>query len=101
MIGFETGLLMLIKYLKAIGYLIIHDEFKNDREKKDIFKKHNLELLNSFVLDENVWWDDYYGCLEKSIIKENEELFAREVNEIIEFKKNPEIFRSIYYVLKK
>ncbi len=100
-IGFETGLPMLIKHLKDIGYLIIHDEFKSDREKRAIFKKYNLELLNSFVLDENVWWDDYYHCLEKSIIKENKGLFEREINEIIEFKKNPEIFRSIFYVLKK
>ena len=100
-IGFETGLPVLIKHLKDIGYLIIHDEFKSDREKRALFKKYNLELLNSFVLDENVWWDDYYRCLEKSISKETEGLFEREINEIIEFKKNPEIFRSMYYVLKK
>lgn len=101
MIGFETGLPVLINRLKDIGYLIIHDELKSDREKRAIFKKYNLELLNAFVLDENVWRDDYYRCLEKSIRKENEGLFEREINEIIQFKKNPEIFRSIYYVLKK
>lgn len=100
-IGFETGLPVLIKHLKDIGYLIIHDEYKSDGEKRAIFKKYNLELLNSFVLGENVWWDGYYGCLEGLIIRENQELFAREVHEIIEFKKNPAIFRSIYYVLKK
>ncbi|MEA4925705.1 MAG: class I SAM-dependent methyltransferase [Syntrophomonadaceae bacterium] len=100
-IGFEQGMPVLIKHLKDNGYLIIHDEFKSGGEKRALFKKYNLELLNSFVLDENVWWDDYYRCLEKSISKENEELFEREINEIIQFKKNPEIFRSIYYVLKK
>ncbi len=100
-IGFEKGLPVLIKHLKDTGYLIIHDEFKRGREKRALFKKYNLELLNSFVLDENVWWDDYYRCLEKSISKENEGLFEREINEIIQFKKNPEIFKSIYYVLKK
>lgn len=100
-IGFEAGLPLLTKRLKNIGYLIIHDEFKNDREKKAIFKTYNLELLNSFILDENVWWDDYYRCLEESITKENEGLFEREINEMIEFKKNPEMFKSIYYVLEK
>lgn len=101
-IGFETGLPALIKYLKDTGYLIIHDEFKSDGEKRAILQKHNLKLLNAFVLDENVWWDNYYRCLEKSISKENEEgLFEREINEIIQFKESPEIFRSIYYVLKK
>lgn len=99
-IGFQMGLPVLIKYLKDSGYLIIHDEFKSDREKRVLFKKYNLELLNSLVLDENVWWDDYYRCLEKSISTENEGLFEKERHEIIEFKKNPEIFRSIYYVLR-
>jgi cyclopropane fatty-acyl-phospholipid synthase-like methyltransferase len=100
-IGFETGLPVLIKHLKDIGYLIIHDEFKSDREKRALFKKHNLEPLNAFVLNENVWWEDYYRCLEKSISKKDERLFEKEHNEVIEFKKNPEIFRSRYYVLKK
>lgn len=100
-IGFETGLPVLIKHLKDIGYLIIHDECKFDGEKRALFKKYNLELLNSFVLDENVWWDAYYCCLEKSIRTENESLFEEERHEIMEFKKNPEIFRSRYYVLKK
>ncbi|HWQ74804.1 MAG TPA: class I SAM-dependent methyltransferase [Syntrophomonas sp.] len=100
-IGFETGLPVLIEHLKDIGYLIIHDEYKCDGEKRALFKKYNLELLNSFVLDENVWWDAYYCCLEKSIRTENESLFEEERHEIMELKKNPEIFRSRYYVLKK
>mgnify|MGYP001014800168 CR=1 FL=1 len=99
-LGFETGLPLLIKHLKDSGYLIIHDEFKSDGEKRALFKKCNLELLNAFVLDENVWWDDYYRCLEKSISEESEGSFEWEINEIIQFKKNPEIFRSIYYVLR-
>lgn len=101
-IGFEKGLPILIKYLKHNGYLIIHDELHNDTEKKTIFQKYNLELLNLFELDENVWWNDYYCCLERSIKhKDNDLLFEKEINEIIEFKKNPKKFKSIYYVLQK
>jgi len=33
-IGFETGLQILINYLKNERYLIIHDEFKNDLQKR-------------------------------------------------------------------
>lgn len=100
-IGFEKGMPVLVKYLKHNGYLIIHDELNNDTEKKTMFEKYNLKLLNSFELDETVWWNDYYSCLEKSIknIKDNS-LFENEINEIIEFKKNSEKFRSIYYVLQ-
>ncbi len=100
-IGFETGLPVLIKHLKDIGYLIIHDEFKSAREKRALFKKYNLEMLSSFVLDENVWRDAYYRCLEKLISKGDDGLFEKERYEIMEFKKNPEILRSRYYVLKK
>jgi hypothetical protein len=98
-IGFEKGLPILIKYVKQNGYLIIHDEFLNDTEKKIMFGINNLELLNSFELDENVWWNDYYSCLEKSI-KDHDLLFEAEISEIREFKKNAKKFRSIYYVLK-
>ncbi|MFZ5643489.1 MAG: class I SAM-dependent methyltransferase [Bacillota bacterium] len=101
-IGFEKGLPTLIDYLKENGYLIIHDELHNDTEKKTIYAKYNLKLLNSFVLDENVWWNDYYSCLEKSVKNEdNDLLFNNEINEIVEFKKDSKKFRSIYYVLQK
>lgn len=101
-IGFENGLPILIKHLKQMGYLIIHDELHNDAEKKNLFQKYNLKLLSSFILDEDVWWNDYYFCLEKSIKnKDDELLFEKEINEIIEFKKNPKSCRSIYYILKK
>ena len=102
MIGFEKSLPILINYLKTNGYLIIHDELHNDQAKKTLFRKCNLELLNSFELDENVWWNDYYCCLENSIRHEDADLlFEKEINEIIEFKKNARQFRSVYYVLHK
>ncbi|HBW35357.1 hypothetical protein [Desulfosporosinus sp. BICA1-9] len=102
MIGFEKGLAILIKYLKNNGYIIIHDELNNDTEKRIIFERCNLELINSFELNENVWWNDYYYYLEKAIKQiDNNSLFQKEINEIVEYKKNPKIFRSIYYVLHK
>lgn len=101
-IGFEKGLAILIKYLKNNGYIIIHDELNNDTEKRIIFERCNLELINSFELNENVWWNDYYYYLEKAIKQiDNNSLFQKEINEIVEYKKNPKIFRSIYYVLHK
>lgn len=99
-IGFEEGLPILLNYLQHNGYLIIHDELHNNKEKIILFEKNNLEILDSFELDETVWWNDYYRCLEKSIKDyENDGLFANEVKEIIEYNKNPNQFRSIYYVL--
>ncbi len=100
-IGFKAGLSYIIKLLKNSGYLIIHDEYHNDTEKKNIFRKKNLLLLESFELNEKIWWDEYYSCLEKSIQNINDNsLFENELKEINDFKKYPDRFKSIYYILR-
>jgi hypothetical protein len=101
-IGFENGLAVLNKYLKDGGFLLIHDELNNDGEKRLLLKKYGLTLINSFVLDETAWWDDYYHCLEKSIgqLSDNS-LFENEINEIREYKRDSDKFKSIYYILRK
>ncbi len=101
-VGFEKGLEIIISLLKKGGYGIIHDELKCDREKRIIFNRNNLKLLYSFELDETVWWNDYYACLEKSIESAvDKELFHNEIEEIREYRKDPQKFRSIYYGLEK
>lgn len=98
MIGFETGLPLLIQFLKQSGYLIIHDELRNDAEKRILFSKYNLELLNSFELDENIWRNEYYACLERLTGNAEDASSQSVLNEINEFKKDPESCRSIYYI---
>lgn len=99
--GFEKGLSILLNYLKNDGYLMIHDELKNDTEKRKLFEKCNLQVLTSFELNEEVWWNEYYSCLEKEISAlENDSLLGNEKNEIEQFKKNPARCESIYYVLQ-
>lgn len=100
-IGFKKGLQILINYLKSERYLIIHDEYKNDSEKREYFKKNNLSLLNSFELDENVWLNEYFYCLKSKIenIKENH-LFENELKLINENISNPNNLKSIYYILQ-
>ncbi|MCP4129453.1 MAG: class I SAM-dependent methyltransferase [bacterium] len=100
-VGFEKGLPALMKLLKKNGYLLIHDELKNDSEKRKIFRKNDLVLLDIFQLDSTVWWDEYYCCLEAKIKSiDNDSLFGQELNEINECKKNPDAFQSIYYILQ-
>ncbi len=66
--------------------------------------------MKSFILDEKIWWNEYYSCLEKKMMDFKKEIanninsknvFKRERSEIDMYKKNPLKFRSIYYVLKK
>jgi SAM-dependent methyltransferase len=101
-VGFEKGLPALVRNLKQAGFLIIHDELKNDSGKRAVFRAHGLKLLGSFRLDKDVWWKEYYECLEKRIAAmDRDESFERELREIREYKRDPRNFRSVYYVLQK
>lgn len=100
-IGFERGLTILIDYLKDQGYMIIHDELHNDLEKKTLFAKYKLELVSSFELNEKIWWNEYYSCIEKSIMEKDDEGWFEEMRQIDNFKENSENFKSIYYIVKK
>ena len=66
-VGFQKGFLRIIKLLKRKGFIIIHDEFKNQNEKIEFIENNACKILDSFVLDEHVWWNDYFKCLEKEI----------------------------------
>ena len=101
-IGFEKGLEIINNWLKQGGYAIIHDEISSDREKRMLFKSNNMKVLNVFKLDEFVWWNEYFAYIKKSIKSaSNKELFHKEIQEIEEYEKSSEKFRSIIYVLAK
>ncbi len=104
-VGFKKGFSILIKLLKRNCYFIIHDEFRNHTEKTAFIKSNNCKILDSFSLDEHVWWNDYFKCLEKEIstISDNEllKLFKSDLQEIKSFKKDSSQFKSAYYVIEK
>ena len=104
-VGFQKGFLKIIKLLKSKGFIIIHDEFQNQSEKIKFIENNGCKILDSFVLDEQIWWNDYYKCLEKVISSIlNEELlklFKSDLQEIIMFKKNPFRYKSTYYIIEK
>jgi len=109
-IGFEKALSRFLKLLKPNGYFMIHDDFRYRAKKQKIIEKYKLLFVKSFVLDETVWWKEYCSCLEKKIEDFEKEwgnrvntkrLFSREISELAMYRKNPERFRSVYFVLKK
>ncbi len=100
-VGFQKGLKILAENCVKQGYIIIHDEYQNDPVKRRNFHKNKLDVIGSFKLNKDTWWDEYYSCLEERMVKTgNTNLFAEEINEINEYKLNPEKFESIYYILK-
>ena len=109
-IGFNTGLKSFSAWLKKGGHFIIHDEFKRRENKLRMINKHNYKLINSFVLDEKVWWKHYCSILEDILNTERESMhnsetfektYAVEISELALYQRNPAQFRSIYYVLRK
>lgn len=104
-VGFETGFPLVIRLLKHDGYLIIHDEFKDHEKKLEFISKNNCSVIDSFYLDENIWWNDYYKKLESEINKRADsdilKLFESDIKEVEYCKSDPSPFRSIYYTVKK
>jgi cyclopropane fatty-acyl-phospholipid synthase-like methyltransferase len=104
-VGFETGFKRVIAKVRKRGYFIIHDEYKDHEKKIALIQKNNCKIASSLLLDETIWWRDFYGQLEMEINKpENahlRSLFITEINEIDLYKKNPSLFKSIYYVVLK
>jgi len=104
-VGFKKGFSILIKLLKRNGYFIIHDEFQNHTEKTEFIESNNCKILDSFSLDEHVWWNDYFKCLEEEISLQRDEylleLFKPDLSDIELFKQNPSQFNSVYYVIEK
>ncbi|NQT97539.1 MAG: methyltransferase domain-containing protein [Candidatus Marinimicrobia bacterium] len=99
-VGFQKGFLKVIKLLKRNRFFIIHDEFRDHNKKTEFIESNNCKILGSFRLDEYVWWNDYYKCLEKEISfirnKDFLELFKTDLHEIELFKQDPSQFNSVY-----
>ncbi len=104
-VGFQKGFSKVIKLLKRNGFFIIHDEFRNHNKKTEFIESNNCKILDSFRLDEHVWWNDYYKCLEKEISSQEKKyflkLFKTDLYEIELFKQDPSQFNSVYYVIEK
>ena len=64
------------------------------------FREKGFRLLGSLELDEKVWWERFYACLEAALLEE-EVLFPAEQAEIRMYRERPEEFRSLYYILQK
>jgi len=104
-VGFEIGFERVIAKIKKTGYFIIHDEYKDNDKKIALIQNSNCTIVSTLLLDETIWWTDFYSQLEMEINKpENahlRSLFVNEINEIDQYKKDPSLFKSIYYVVLK
>jgi cyclopropane fatty-acyl-phospholipid synthase-like methyltransferase len=104
-IGFHDGFSRVIRLLKPGGYMIIHDDSSDQEAKKNLFDRNGCKLLRLKLLDEKVWWNDYYSRLETEINSPgNSHLrsyFHGDIAEIELYKNDPSQFMSVYYLVRK
>jgi cyclopropane fatty-acyl-phospholipid synthase-like methyltransferase len=104
-VGFENGFKRIIRLLKPGGCFVIHDEYKNHEWKIEFIMKCKCRVINELFLDEGIWRREYYSLLEGEIKKVQNphlrSLFVKDMEEIELCKSQPELFRSVYYVVLK
>jgi ubiquinone/menaquinone biosynthesis C-methylase UbiE len=109
-IGFKRGLREWKRFLKSAGFMVIHDEQGNIKEKLEQISRCGYELLGTFTLSEDVWGKEYFAPLEKWIAgsqtryaddPEGLDEFHQAQGELDMFKKHPERNRSVYFIIRK
>ena len=109
-LGFESGLREWRGLLKRDGYMVIHDEQGNVREKLVQICNCGYEILGHFLLNKETWWTEYFAPLEKLVTESRKRYtddpkILEELNqaqgELDMFKENPERNSSVYFVIRK
>lgn len=109
-VGFEKGIREWRRFLKTGGFLVVHDEKGDVGEKKKQISRYGYELIDYFILNEDIWWNEYFLPLDKKL----QELRARGIcdantaremendqREIDGFKENIERNRSVFFIMRK
>ena len=109
-IGFKKGLQEWKRFLKSNGYIVVHDEKGDIEEKLEQISSCGYELLDYFILNEDIWWAEYFAPLEK-LISETRTKYTDEPKvleqlhnaqrEIDMFKKNPKLNSSGFFIMQK
>lgn len=104
-VGFRAGFVKCAGLLKPGGCFVIHDEYRDHNDKVAFIAENRCTLAGTIYLDETIWWNDYYHQLETEITKQENlplrGLFDSEIAEISQYRENPALFRSIYYIVVK
>lgn len=60
-IGFERGLQEWRRFLRPGGFMVIHDEQANVKEKLEQIANCGYELVGYFTLSKETWWKEYFA----------------------------------------
>jgi ubiquinone/menaquinone biosynthesis C-methylase UbiE len=109
-VGFEKGLREWSRFLKPKGFLMVHDETGTIDEKLKLIASCGYDLIDYFILDQDVWWNEYCVPLQK-LIDEMRPCYAgdsktlvlinQNQREIDMFKVTPEKYHSTCFIMRK
>ena len=109
-VGFEKGLREWSRFLKPKGFLMVHDETGTIDEKLKLIASCGYDLIDYFILDQDVWWNEYCVPLQK-LIDEMRPRYAgdsktlvlinQNQREIDMFKVTPEKYHSTCFIMRK
>ena len=109
-IGFERGLKEWGRVLKPGGFMVVHDQINDVKNKLTIISKCGYTLLDHFILDFDIWWTDYYGLLEEHLNELREQhshdpqalqVIKKHQDEIDMVKKHPTRELSVCFIMRK
>jgi ubiquinone/menaquinone biosynthesis C-methylase UbiE len=109
-VGFENGLREWARFLRPKGFLVVHDETGNLQEKLRKISSCGYDLIDYFILDQDVWWNEYCVPLQKLINEMRPRcyndpgalaLIDQNQREIDMFKVNPEQYHSTCFIMRK
>ena len=109
-IGFKRALKEWRRLLRPKGFLAVHDEIGNVTEKLEQVLGCGYVLIGHFIVPEDDWWNEFYAPLQKRIDEfrtkyadDPKTLAAldRDQHFINTFKKNPEQYASVFFVMQK
>jgi len=109
-IGFKSGLKAWKRFLKPSGYLVVHDAVGNLDQKRLHAASCGYQLVDWFILGDEVWWHEYYEPLTKCIQKSRQQTLrntglltalSQAEREICGYQKHPERYRSVYFIMRK
>jgi ubiquinone/menaquinone biosynthesis C-methylase UbiE len=108
--GFEGALKEWRRFIKPHGYLILHARIVDIEKRIGLIPSAGYQLLESFVIPKESWWDDYYSPMENLIeglrhrYQNDRDALAsldEAQEEIDDFKTKPEYQGSVFYVMQR
>jgi ubiquinone/menaquinone biosynthesis C-methylase UbiE len=109
-IGFRRALQEWKHFLAPDGFMGLHDERGNVGEKLAQIADCGYELIGHFILDQDVWWKEYFSPLEKLINEAQaryadnpgvRESLSKAREELDMFRNYPQRNCSAFFIMKR